>query len=185
MQFDWKRTFRLITCVSEFLQIWGLHRNTENHNVFILKCIEQKVIRNWKNLRNPIFGSFWVIFTHFWKTVNFLKIRLYQFWVTMVLWLHAQYQKNNRSRFREKCITDWQTDGWLNKGTHRQIENPKFIEPFCEGEFKIQTFAKHQNILRWCPISYTKIFKSTKNHFCKTKAKDSNCKLQSTILCND
>lgn len=41
------------------------------------------------------------------------------------------------SRFREKCVIDRQTDGWINKGTHRQIDRPKFKEQVREGEFKI------------------------------------------------
>ena len=40
----------------------------------------------------------------------------------MVLWFHAQYQKNNMSRFKEKCVTDRQTNGWINEGTYRQID---------------------------------------------------------------
>lgn len=85
------------------------------------------------------------------------------------------------SRFREKCVIDRQTDGWINKGTHRQIDRPKFIQPFCEGEFKIWTFAKHQNILRKCPRLYTTIKKVLQIFFKNIKVKDSNCKLQSAI----
>ena len=69
------------------------------------------------------------------------------------------------SRFTEKCVIDRQTNGWINKGTHRQIDRPKFIQPFCEGEFKIWKFAKHQNILRKCPRLYTTIKKSITNLF--------------------
>ena len=61
MQSDWKRAFRLITCVSEFLQIWRLHKTTENHDAFILEYIQQKVIV-WKTLRNPYV---WLILGHF------------------------------------------------------------------------------------------------------------------------
>ena len=87
------------------------------------------------------------------------------------------------SRFREKFVIDRHTDGCINKRTHRQIDRPKCIEPFHEGEFKIRMFAKYQNILRRFPRLYTKIFKSIKNlfFFKKIKVKDSNCKLQSTI----
>ena len=74
MQSDWKRAFRLITCVSEFLQIWGLHGNTENYDVFILKYIQQKVIANClENSKKPYV---WLTFGHFrpfQKNCKFLK----------------------------------------------------------------------------------------------------------------
>ena len=69
------------------------------------------------------------------------------------------------STFREKCVTDRETEGWINEGTHRQIIRAKLIEPVREGEFKIQMFVKDQNILRRCPRLNKKILKSVKNLF--------------------
>ena len=69
------------------------------------------------------------------------------------------------STFREKCVTDREMEGWINKGTHRQIIRPKFIELVREGEFKIQMFAKDQNLLRRCPRLNKKFLKSVKNLF--------------------
>ena len=74
MQSDWKRAFRLITCVSEFLQIWRLHKTTENHDAFILEYIQQKVIV-WKTLRNPYVWLILGRFCTFQETANFLKNR--------------------------------------------------------------------------------------------------------------
>ena len=55
------------------------------------------------------------------------------------------------NRFREKCVTDRQTNRWTDKQTHGWMERPKFIGTCYKAEFKIQMFAKHQNILRGCP----------------------------------
>ena len=36
------------------------------------------------------------------------------------------------SRFREKCVTDRQMDGWIDNGTQGYIDRTNFIGPFQE-----------------------------------------------------
>lgn len=96
------------------ISIWGLHRKIENHKIFYFSLFPVQITKfstnSQKNHFLLIFGPFSIFQEKYELSRRIRSINIEPLW----FWLQAQYLKKLMSKFREKYITDRQTDGRMD-----------------------------------------------------------------------
>ena len=129
------------------LQIFLKNRINSNWRSYLVLTSDQKpkklfLSRFWEKYQSFDFGLIWRPFSKYLQMRVFKNIRLCNFFIFIVHYLHEKNQKNPQSRFWENCVTNQP-----KKGSDFEL----IWRPFC-GYLQINNFFQKYSSVTFLPL---------------------------------